>query len=803
MSQPSAPAIVAQSDQSDQSDQVRGADSAPLAVIGLGFAIGVGVYFLQSQPAPAAAIALLLLLAGIGLVSRRIAWALAALVIGFCWAHLWVCGLLCQPFPPALAKQDVVLTGRIASLPDANAARTRFLFDVNHLRHQGHPVDFRGRVRLSWYRGAPPLEAGEQWRLTARLKPRHGFVNPGGFDYERWLFRHQVQATGYVRSDEGNARLASRPGRYWLDRWRQALRERLQQGLPDGVGAALVPALVIGDRGKLTPAQWAVFSRTGTSHLIAISGLHVGLISGFIFLLVRRVWTWLPGLTLRVAAPRAGALAALAAALGYAALAGFAISTQRALVMLAVVLLAVIMSRTLRPWNALLLALAAVLLIDPAAVLDYGFWLSFGAVAALLYALGGRLGPPGLIARWGAAQWAVALGLLPMLIAFFGRASLIAPLVNLIAVPLFGLLLPIILLSALLLLVSGWTGPLAVVDWLLSQGYAGLTWAADRPWAAASLGSRPGWVWLLAALASLLLLAPRGIPGRWLGVPLLLPLWLVRPPTPPQGALEVTLLDVGQGLAGVLRTRQHCLVYDAGPRFPSGFNTGEAVVAPYLRHQGIDRVDILLISHADQDHAGGMQGLLRSVPARQVLSGEPDELEGAPIEPCRTGQRWHWDGVEFAILHPSGQVESGNDSSCVLQVTLGETSLLWPGDAEAAVEQQLVRKYGPDLQSELLIAAHHGSASSSTAPFLSAVSPSWVLFSMGWLNRFGFPAQTVRERVTELGARTLDTASSGAIAFQIDPDGRIGAPRRHRSVADRLWRHHPEPAKAAVARPAE
>lgn len=782
---------------------MRGARStAPsLARVSLGFAVGVGAYFLQTQPPPATAFVLLGVLVGIGLVSQRIGWALAALMIGFCWAHLSTCALLCAPFPSALAKQDVIVAGHIASLPDANADRTRFLFDVDELSHEGQAVDFTGRVRLSWYRDVPSLAAGQRWRLAVRLKAPHGFVNPGGFDYERWLFRQQVKATGYVRQRGDNGLLSAGAGGWWLDRWRQGLRDRFRDALPQGVASALIPALVVGDRGALTPAQWAVFSRTGTSHLIAISGLHVGLVSGFAFLLVRRAWTLPPGLALRIAAPRAGAVAALAAAVGYAGLAGFAISTQRALAMLAVVLLGLIMGRTLRPWNALLLALAVVLLIDPAAVLDYGFWLSFGAVAALVYALSNRLGPPTLIARWGSAQWAVALGLLPMLVAFFGRASLIAPAVNLIAVPLFGLLLPLILLSALLFVLSDWSAPLLLIDWLLTQAYAGLSWAADLPWAAATLSARPPWVWLLALTGSLLLLAPRGVPGRWLGMVLLLPLWLLRPAPPAHGELQVTLLDVGQGLAGVLRTRHHCLVYDTGPRYPSGFNTGDAVVVPYLRHRGVAEIDILMVSHADQDHAGGMRALLRAVPVRRILSGEPAELESDGVELCRRGQRWRWDGVDFAILHPpGGSMQSGNNSSCVLQVSVGNTRLLWPGDAEGTVERELILTGSPGIASDVLIAAHHGSASSSTAPFLAAVSPQWVLYSMGWMNRFGFPAHEVRERVEEIGARSLDTASAGAIELTIDADGRIDPPRRARQLADRLWRHRPAAATSAKGR---
>jgi competence protein ComEC len=765
-----------------------------LAAIGLGVALGAGGYFLQTVPPPGLAILVLLILALVGTLLHRVPLPLAALVLGFCWSHLWACALLCDPFPDALAQQDLTLVGRVASLPDITDDRTRFLFQVEEALQDGKPLAFSGRVRLSWYQHAPRLMAGERWRLSARLKPPHGFLNPGGFDYERWLFRHQVKATGYVRAKPPAQQLDAGAGGYQLDRWRQRLRERLDQALPNGVGAALIPALVIGDRGALTPAQWTVFSRTGTSHLIAISGLHVGLVAGALFLLVRRTWALVPALALRLAAPRAGALAALGAAVGYAGLAGFAVSTQRALVMLAVVLIAISAGRTLRAGSALLLALAAVLIVDPGAVLDYGFWLSFGAVAVLLYALGWRLGPPGWVVRWGAAQWAVALGLLPLLIAFFGQASLIAPLVNLVAVPLFGILLPVILLASLAYLLGGWVWPLVAVDGLLTQGYGLLAGAAELPWAAVTLGARPGWVWLMAALGAMLLLAPRGLPGRWLGAVLLLPLWLVRPPAPAPGTLQVTLLDVGQGLAAVLRTHRHTLVYDVGPRFRSGFNTGEAVVAPYLRHQGIGTLDLLMLSHADQDHAGGVHGLLSSIEARRILSGEPEELATLSAEPCRRGQHWHWDGVDFRVLHPADGSESGNDSSCVLRVSVAGTALLWPGDVEAGVERVLVQRERDGLRAEVLVAGHHGSASSTTRPFLEAVSPRLVLFSMGWKNRFGFPAQSVRERVGAFQVTSLDTASAGAIELRIRSDGTLEAPRLSRQEADRLWRHRPAPA---------
>ena len=773
-----------------------------LAPSALGFAAGAGLYFLQPQPAPALAIALLLGLAGAGLLSRRMPWALAAVGLGFCWAHLWACALLCNPFPQELAGEDVRAVGRIASLPDRNARRTRFLFRITALESEAGAVGFGGLVRLSWYRDAPALAAGERWRLRLRLKPPHGFVNPGGFDYERWLFRQQVAATGYVRDAGVAERLAAGAGPYWLDRWRQGLRARLHAALPAGVGRALIPALVIGERGGLGPAQWQVFSRTGTSHLIAISGLHVGLVAGAVFLLVRRLWARLPALALRLAAPRAGAAAGLLAALGYAALAGFAVSTQRALVMLAVVLGALIAGRTLRPAAALVLALGAVLLADPAAVLDYGFWLSFGAVALLLYALGQRLGPPGMVARWGAAQWAVAVGLFPLLILFFGSASLVAPLINLIALPLFGVLLPLVLSAAVMTLASGWALPLVLAAWPLEQGYALLERVADAPWAAATLGGRPDWAWGAALLGVVLVLAPRGLPGRWLGAVMLLPLWLAEPRGPPRGALDLALLDVGQGLAAVLRTAEHAVVYDVGPRFPSGFNTADAVVLPYLRQAGIDRLDLLILSHADQDHAGGVRELVDALPVARVLSGEPGELVEVGAQPCRRGQNWRWDDVRFRVLHPSDGSESGNDSSCVLRVTAGGASLLLTGDIGAPVERALAQREGRALSSRVLVAGHHGSASSSTAVFVDAVQPEWVLFSAGWMNRWGFPAEAVRDRILARGARTLNTATSGAIELRLGPGAEVAISGLGRTRAARLWRHRPAAAGAAAAPPA-
>ena len=756
----------------------------------LGFGGGVGLLYLQPVLPPLWPVLLALAVLA-GLAWRRpLLWPLALAAAGFAWAQIHACQLLCQPFPEELVRQTLEVTGRVASLPASTDGGVRFLFQAESAGQDGADTGFRGRIRLSWYQEAPALWVGERWRLTVRLKPPHGFANPGGFDYERWLFQEGIRATGHVLARHPQVRIDPGPGTHRIDRWRQHLRDHIDRVLDGSAGAALIQALVLGERSGIAPAQWDTLTRTGTNHLIAISGLHVGLVAGFVFLLVRRVWSLSARLALVLAAPRAAAAAAFVAALGYSALAGFAVSTQRALIMLAVVLLALGWARTLRPAAGISVALVGVLLLDPQAVLAVGFWLSFGAVAVLLYSLGQRPARGGWWTRWGKAQWAVGLGLLPLLFLTFGRASLIAPAVNLIAVPVFSLvLLPAVLIAALLSMLPGLGLPLVLMSQLLAWAMQALDAVAAWSWSAASLSGRPGWVWVAAFAGTVLLLAPRGLPGRWAGLALWLPLVLVRPPAPVAGAAELTLLDVGQGLAAVVRTEHHVLVYDTGPAFPSGFNTGAAVVLPFLQEIGARRIDTLVLSHGDRDHVGGLQGLAGRIPILDTLSGEPERVPEAGARPCRAGQGWTWDGVRFEVLYPDRAGQSGNNSSCVLRVTTGGASLLFTGDVDARVERRLAAE--PErVRSTLLVAGHHGSASSTSDAFLAAVAPAWVLYSAGFANQFGFPAAVVRERVRAARASELDTASLGAIGFTLGPDG-VSRPTAARLAQRRLWTHRP------------
>ncbi|HEC16078.1 MAG TPA: DNA internalization-related competence protein ComEC/Rec2 [Sedimenticola sp.] len=711
--------------------------------------------------------------------------------LGFLWALLHAHWLLSGSLAPALEGKDLDLEGVVVSLPEQRGRRLRFLFEVQGLRYEGVEYPGPGLVRLSWYRDAPALRVGERWRLQARLRRPHGFMNPGGFDYEGWLFRQGIRATGYVRRAPLNGRLAESGPWFSLQRLRQGIRDRIARAVPDRPAAGILTALVIGDRSGIGRDQREILARTGASHLIAISGLHVGMIAGLAFFLFRWLWSRFYSLTLHAPAPQAAACLALAAALLYAALAGFALPARRALIMLAVVMGAVLLRRCQRPSRTLALALFLVVAADPLAVLSAGFWLSFAAVGVILFGVSGHLSGDGPWRKWGRVQWLVAIGLAPVLAARGMQVSLLGPLVNLVAVPLFGLfIVPLALLGALSSIFSGSLGalPLGLAAWLLDGVVGLLRLAADQPFAAWDGKGAGAWIWLVAIPGVLLLLAPAGTPGRWLGLAFLLPMMLARPPVPAPGEAWFSLLDVGQGLSAVVRTHGHTLVYDAGPRFSADFDAGSAVVAPFLKQAGVSHIDRLVLSNGDSDHAGGGRALASVVPVRELISGEPGEIGWAAALPCHDGMQWDWDGVRFRFLHPAvGERRRGNNASCVLLVENDAGRVLLPGDIEEEVERLLVRKVPDLLAADLVQVPHHGSRTSSTGGFLEAVSPRYALVSAGHGNRYGFPQPEVVRRWRAAGALVLQTAERGAIRFRLDPRAGISGPESYRMKAGRYW----------------
>lgn len=698
-----------------------------------------------------------------------------------------------RSLPTALEGKDLTLEGVISSLPKREMRRVRFLYKIERLYHQGSEYASPGLVRLSWYDDYPIIRVGERWRLTVRLKQPHGFLNPGGFDYEGWLFRQRIRATGYVRQKGENVKIGEAGIEYTVDRFRSMLRDLFEEKIAAARAAGIMSALVIGDRSGIGHKDWELFRRTGTTHLIAISGLHIGIVAGFTFFLGRFLWSRSESLTLRLPAPIAGALFALTAAFIYAALAGFALPTQRALVMLGVFMTAVIFRQPLRSGQTLALALLLVVALDPFAVLSPGLWLSFFAVAVILYGVTGRISIPTWVTLW-KVQLFVAIGLAPVLLAWSLNLSLLAPIINLIAVPLFSLVIvPLCLVGTLILLLSDLIGTpiITFVGWLLKFSGDALEWLSQWSTEYHLKGNLALWIWPFIAFGILLLLAPWGFPGRWIGGIFLLPLVVVDSVEPKSGELWFTLLDVGQGQSAVIQTSNHVLIYDTGPRFPSGFDAGSGVLIPYLNNLGIEKIDTVILSNGDMDHQGGYISLAKSFPVGKLISGEPEAIIEHTADQCVSGKAWQWDGVRFSILHPIPSLKwQGNNASCVLLVEAGGKRLLITGDIEYRAERWLLRENREALRADIVTIPHHGSRTSSLEPFVAAVRPTYALVSAGYRNRYGFPKQEAVQRWTAAGASILNTAMTGAIRFKLQLGEELSVPTLYRQESQHYWNHH-------------
>lgn len=535
---------------------------------------------------------------------------------------------------------------------------------------------------------------------------------------------------------------------------------------------------------------WRIFSRTSTTHLMSISGLHVTMVAGLVAALVGRLWRRAARLPLFLPAQKVAVLAGALGALGYSLVAGFAVPAQRTLYMLLVVALALWSGRRLAGRRVLALALLAVLLVDPWAVLSAGFWLSFGAVAVLFYAGSGRLGAGGKLTVWLRTQWAVTLAMLPLLLALFQQFSLVSPLANAIAIPVVSLLVtPLALLGTLPFL-----DPLLwLAHGLMVPLMALLEWLAASDWAVWQQAAPPLSVVALALSGAFWLLLPRGFPARWLGLLTFLPLLFFSPERPAVGAAKVVVLDVGQGLAVHVQTARHDLLFDAGPVYSSEADSGSRVIVPYLRAVGVRRIDEVLVTHEDKDHSGGAESVLESLPVGLLRSSLPFEniLSAQPVrqEPCIDGQGWEWDGVHFDILHPTEteyrSARKTNALSCVLKVSTAHGRVLLTSDIEAPVEVDLVARRGADLQSDFLLAPHHGSRTSSSPEFIAAVVAQTVIFAVGYRNRFGHPKPEVEERYRQGGAALRRTDLEGALSLNLRADG--PAIESERASRRRYW----------------
>ncbi|CAM3639384.1 DNA internalization-related competence protein ComEC/Rec2 [Parendozoicomonas haliclonae] len=709
---------------------------------------------------------------------------LLCLCLGAVYAQWRITYQIDNWLPPSLNRVSLCLTGTVTGLPEVRDERTRFLFKPS-LSHSA----FKGLLQLSW-QDAPVLKPGQVWQLCTRLKRPHGFASPGAGDYEARLMRQGVVATGYVRKEEGCPnRWLEESDSFPVDRWRARLSQWLDEQL--GEQSGLVKGLLVGDGRGISPEQWQLFRDTGTVHLLVISGLHISLISGFVWLLVRALA--LIGLVpvLWVPVPQMAVLLGLLAGVVYGVLAGFGLPVQRALVMLLVGVGSLLLGFRLPLMTLYLLALSAVLIINPLADTAQGFWLSFLAVAILLLAFSHRRGQSRLTLLL-VTQLVIAVGLAPAM-AFIGQPlTLLSPILNLISILLVGgLLLPLLLLA---LFIAGLNEVAGV--WLLQHVGKVLTlWEQCLAYTVRTM-SEVGDNWFIAwpvpdavavifaAVGVGLLLLPGALRLRWLSLFCFLPwLWPANN-NPKPGVAEMAVLDVGQGLSVVVRTHQHVLVYDTGDRFSPDFTAAEAVVIPYLARLGL-RPDRIVISHSDRDHIGGLESLEKHFPKAGVVNADGSG------EACNPSASWEWDGVQFQFL--AGQISgtgvvSANDRSCVLQVCAGDVGVeercaLLTGDITRRREKQLVSEYGKSLRSRLLLVPHHGSQTSSSAEFLAAVSPQWSSISAGYANRFGHPSRVTISGLASSG-EVWTTADTGTQIFRL---GELSSPVFYR-CGSAWWR---------------
>jgi competence protein ComEC len=787
----------------------------------LGFVIGI--VWLQQQavlPSPALAWLLLVLAPVLGWLLLRLqrrwlpgypwlrlpVFVSCGVAIGLAWGALFAQHYLAQELPAEWEGRDITLIGTIDSLPYQFEQGVRFNFAVERvLPEDGILPPVPPRLALAWYSAfrAEELQAvgavqpGERWQLRVRLRRPHGNANPFGFDYEAWLLEQNLRATGYVRPDqqltEKNHRLdpfVFSVGNL-VERARGWLRQRIVTALPQHEYVGVLVALVIGDQRAVSQSDWQVFSRTGISHLVSISGLHITMVAGLFASLVYALWrrSFFSSLQLPLLLPaqKAAALAGAGIALLYVLLAGFGVPAQRTLYMLSVVAAALWFGRITSVSHVLCIALAVVLLLDPWAVLWPGFWLSFGAVAIILYASVGRTvlhssEAASARTRWrttlkeaGYTQYVVTLGLVPLTLLLFGQFSLVSPLANAIAIPLISYLVtPLALVGSVLPEpLAGWL--LGLAHFLVAQLAALLGWLSALPAAVWLAPLPPPWIFAVAMLGTLWLLAPRGWPLRWLGLAGWLPLALNAPSQPQAGEMWVTAFDVGQGMALLIETERHRLLYDTGPYYSPESDGGNRVILPYLKARGIDALDGVIVSHNDNDHSGGALSIFEQIRVGWVASSlamSSPIVQAAPAHRrCEAGQGWSWDGVQFEMLHPTaGSYDSQkwkpNARGCTLKITLGRHAMLLPADIEAVQEAELVERDAAKLKATVLLAPHHGSGTSSSLGFLQAVQPEIALFQVGYRNRYGHPKQEVYERYGQLGIKRLRNDEHGAITLQ-------------------------------------
>lgn len=738
-------------------------------------------------------------------------------LLGLCFGVWRAELLLAESLPLEWERRDIVLEGSVAELTrefEPGGNQGRFVFRVE--RVLSTDVRVPERIMLSWYSGNgyaagrsgrktrkdsnaegdagevsaadvgfDHLVPGDRWRLTVRLKRPHGYLNPGGFDYEAWMLERGIRATGYVRASPAAERLgASESARLGekIEALRTALRKRLQEALPDARYAGVIVALAIGDQGSIGSDDWRIFAATGTTHLMSISGLHVTMLAALFGGVGGALWRRSGRLMLRVPAQRAAISVGWLAAFAYTLIAGAGVPALRTLLMLSVAALTHWLGRRVGVGRTLLLALTVVLIFDPWAVLAVGFWLSFAAVAVLLFFVAGdqeddqRWRGWTLLRQLGLTQWVVTLGTLPILLWVFQQFSLVSPFANALAIPLVGFVVaPLSVASALLPIPFLATLAHSVLDLLMSF----LVWLAGQPWALWHQAQPPFWSVMLAAIGIACHFLVRNLSWslgwRLLPLILLLPALLPRFAKPVPGEAWVEFFDVGHGLSVLVRTAEHSLLFDGGPAYVRG-DAGERLVMPSLRALGVQRLDGVVVSHKDNDHSGGVQSVSDALPVSRLMSsldeGHPLRQGATPHTRCESGVTWEWDGVRFGFLSPPASYylakkPVSNRLSCVLRVEAAGSALLLTADMEKSEEAAILADRGQDAVVDVIQVSHHGSRSASGAAFVKALAPKVAVVSVGYLNSFGHPHPEVVARYREVGSDFYRTDRDGAVSLRL------------------------------------
>ncbi|MBN2689494.1 MAG: DNA internalization-related competence protein ComEC/Rec2 [Gammaproteobacteria bacterium] len=671
--------------------------------------------------------------------------------------------LLCpsvHQLPKQLENHPLFVNVHIVNVPIKHIDHMTFNAILKKNMHLGLTKSLL--VKLSWYYCHQNIRPGDLWHLKIKLKKVHGFHDPGVFNYEKYLVEQGIGASGYVVNSFYNRRVKSKPS--ILDEvnlLRLKLAKEILGHSAKPESRAVLVALALGLRQYLNQQSWNVFRNSGTAHLIAISGLHVGLVFAFMLFLMRFIvgyyWAMILSWLFVIA---------------YAFLAGFSLPSQRAILMLSITIFLILNKRSISIWQVLLMTFSVVATLHAITIFAASSVLSFSAVTLLIYGFSNRVGKSNKIWQYLKAQILIFIGMTPVFLYYFKQISLLSPLANIVAIPLTSLIImPILLLSLFLLF---FYKPIALYlininTHVLNYLTLFLTKLNSPKWALYHHTPANIYLVFLAIIAVLILFAPRGWPGRGIAIFCFMPIFFYHRPFLKNGVIRLTMLDVGQGLAFVIKTRNHTLIYDTGPKFSANFDAGEAVLVPYLRFRNIKKIDKLIISHGDNDHIGGANSLLAKLPVKNILTSVPNRFHKQQAQFCHAGEDWSWDGVEFKILSPIfGLGLTHNNASCVLQITSHNKKILLTGDIEAKTEKILLNHYGKKLKSFILQVPHHGSATSSSWHFVKTVSPNVALFSTGYLNRFHFPNKKVLKRYARIHSKIYNTAQTGAVTLLVN-----------------------------------